>query len=69
MKLQACEFRRKVSRNGVEEWEVGVAAVVSYGDKSVFYIIDSKGDKLKKEPYDWNLIEGPLKYLNTEYRE
>jgi hypothetical protein len=55
LRAQACRFRRANQRN---QWEPGIAFLVSFGVSDVEFIIDAQGEKVTyKDLYDYNLLQ------------
>jgi hypothetical protein len=62
MLLQACTFRE--TKAGPEK--SGVAKVKAFGLCDIDWVVDENGVKAKRV-WDYRLVEGPMKYINTEY--
>ncbi len=67
MKIQVVRFRRNVPMsNKVSNWELGVAKMnAGFGTSDVDWIVDVYGLRVE-DLYDYKLMEGPLKYIDTE---
>lgn len=53
-KFQLCQFKRTHDQS---EWEKGIAQVLEFGYHDIAFIVDQKGDKVKKL-FDYYLLCG-----------
>jgi hypothetical protein len=63
MLVQSIQFQR--TRGG--KWEDGVARVKQFGISDVVWCVDEAGNEVL-DTWAYRLIEGPMCYIETQYR-